>query len=310
MTFGFGTTADEVIEGVDMSGRVALVTGASTGIGLETARALAAAGASVTMAARDEAKLAAAADTVRARVPGAQVDTGVLDLASLDSVRAFAAEWLAGHDRLHLLVNNAGIMFAPLGHTAEGCELHFGTNHVGHFLLTNLLVPALLADPPARVVNLSSGGHMTSGIIWDDPNYETREYDKMEAYGQSKSANVLFSVELDRRLAPKGVHAYAVHPGLIVTTELGRTMTRDDYQGMMARAKAAPSGRGMPDPKTIEQGAATSVWAATAPELDAHGGAYLEDCGIGTAAPHATDPDEAARLWALSEQIVGQTFTD
>lgn len=311
MTFGFDTTTDDVIAGVDLTGRVALVTGASTGIGLDTARALAAAGAAVTLAARDAAKLAGAADTLRDRVPGAQVETGVLDLADLASVRAFATEWLGSHDRLHLLVNNAGIMFAPYGHTAEGCELHFGTNHVGHFLLTNLLMPALLADPPARIVNLSSGGHVASAVIWDDPAFETREYDKMEAYGQSKTANVLFSVELDRRLAAKGVHAYAVHPGLIVTTELGRTMTRDDYQGMMAKAKASSDsgGSGMPSPKTIEQGAATTVWAATAPELDAHGGAYLEDCHVGTAAPHATDPDEAARLWVLSEQIVGQTFT-
>lgn len=307
MTFGFATTADDVIAGRDLSGRVALVTGASTGIGLETARALAAAGASVAMAARDEAKLAAAATTVREQVPGAQVDTGVLDLAVLDSVRAFASGWLAAHDRLHLLVNNAGIMFAPFGHTTEGCELHFGTNHVGHFLLTNLLVPALLADPPARVVNLSSGGHVASGIVWDDPHFDSRDYDKMQAYGQSKTANVLFALELDRRLGAKGVHAYSVHPGMIVTTELGRTMTRDDYQAMTARAEASPGG-GMPAPKTVEQGAATAVWAATAPELDAHGGAYLEDCGIGTAAPHATDPDEAARLWALSEQIVGQQF--
>src|SRR4051794_33536846 len=165
MDFGFDTTTDEVTAGVDLTGKVALVTGASTGIGLDTARGLAGAGASVTLAARDAEKLAGAADTLRERVPGAQVDTGVLDLASLDSVRAFAAEWLAGHDRLHLLVNNAGIMFAPYGHTAEGCELHFGTNHVGHFLLTNLLAPALLADPPARVVNLSSGGHHASGIV-------------------------------------------------------------------------------------------------------------------------------------------------
>jgi NAD(P)-dependent dehydrogenase (short-subunit alcohol dehydrogenase family) len=311
MAFGFESTTDEVIEGVDLAGKTALVTGASTGIGLDTARALAAAGAAVTMAARDGAKLAAAADTVRALVPGAAIDTGLLDLASLDSVRAFAADWLADHDRLHLLVNNAGIMFAPYAHTPDGCELHFGTNHVGHFLLTNLLAPALLADPPARVVNLSSGGHHASGIIWDDPNFEQHDYDKMTAYGQSKSANVLFSVELDRRLAPKGVHAYSVHPGMIVTTELGRTMTRDDYQGMMAKAKASADvgGGGMPPVKTIEQGAATTVWAATAPELDAHGGAYLEDCRVSEAAPHATDPDDAARLWALSEQIVDQQFT-
>lgn len=311
MTFGFESTTDDVIAGVDLTGKAALVTGASTGIGLDTARALAAAGAAVTLAARDADKLAGAADTVRERVPGAQVDTGVLDLASLDSVRAFAAEWLAGHDRLHLLVNNAGIMFAPYGHTPEGCELHFGTNHVGHFLLTNLLAPALLADPPARVVNLSSGGHHASGIIWDDVNLEQRDFDKMEAYGQSKTANVLFSVELDRLLAPHGAHAYSVHPGLIMTTELGRTMTRDDFEGMMAKAKASADsgGGGMPPAKSVEQGAATSVWAATAPELDAHGGAYLEDCHVSAAAPHATDPDDAARLWALSEQIVGQTFS-
>jgi len=320
MTFGFDSTTNDVIAGegagrVDLTGKVALVTGASTGIGLDTARALAMAGATVTMAARDATKLAAAADSARELVQqaggSATIDTGVLDLASLDSVRAFAAEWLAGHDRLHLLVNNAGVMFAPYGHTPEGCELHFGTNHVGHFLLTNLLVPALLADPPARIVNLSSGGHHASGIIWDDPNFEQHDYDKMTAYGQSKTANVLFSVELDRLLAAQGVHAYSVHPGMIVTTELGRTMTRDDYQGMMAKAMASAGsgGSGMPQVKTIEQGAATSVWAATAPELDAHGGAYLEDCRVSAAAPHATDPDDAARLWALSEQIVGQTFT-
>jgi len=316
MTFGFESTTDDVIAGdgsgrVDLAGKVALVTGASTGIGLDTARALAASGASVTMAARDAEKLAAAADSLRERLPGAQIDTGVLDLASLDSVRGFAAGWLAGHDRLHLLVNNAGIMFAPYGQTAQGCELHFGTNHVGHFLLTNLLAPALLADPPARIVNLSSGGHHASGIVWDDVNFERRDYDKMAAYGQSKTANVLFSVELDRRLAPLGVHAYSVHPGLIMTTELGRTMTRDDFEGMMAKAKASADGggSGMPPAKSIEQGAATAVWAATAPELDAHGGAYLEDCHVSAAAPYATDPDDAARLWALSEQIVGQTFS-
>jgi len=313
MTFGFDSTTDDVIAGagsgrVDLTGKVALVTGASTGIGLDTARALAAGGAAVTLAARDPEKLAAAAARVRERVSGAHVDTGVLDLASLDSVRAFAEGWLADHDRLHLLVNNAGIMFAPYGQTPEGCELHFGTNHVGHFLLTNLLAPALLADPPARVVNLSSGGHHASGIIWDDPAFEHHDYDKMEAYGQSKTANVLFSVELDGRLAPQGVHSYAVHPGLIMTTELGRTMTRDDLDDLMAKAEASPSG-GMPPAKSIEQGAATAVWAATAPELDAHGGAYLEDCHVSEAAPHATDPDDAARLWALSEQIVGQSFT-
>ena len=160
-------------------------------------------------------------------------------------------------------------MYTPFEHTAEGFEMQFGTNHVGHFLLTCLLVPQLLADPPSRVVNLSSGGHMGSDIVWDDVNFERRDYDKFAAYGQSKTANILFSVELDRRLGDRGVHAYAVHPGMIAT-ELGRHMTKDDFTQMAERAKRAPSG-GLPPRKTVEQGAATSVWAATAPELDDRG---------------------------------------
>src|SRR4051812_29854864 len=301
----FETTTTDVLEGVDLHGKIALVTGASTGLGLETSRALASVGAQVVMAGRDRARIDTALAAVQERVPDAQLEAGEVDLASLDSVRAFADSFASAHDRLHLLINNAGVMYTPFEHTAEGFEMQFGTNHVGHFLLTNLLAPALLADPPARVVNLSSGGHHASGIVWDDVNLERRNFDKMEAYGQSKTANVLFSVELDRLLARHGVHAYSVHPGLIMTTELGRTMTRDDFEAMMAKAKASASGAGggMPPAKSIEQGAATSVWAATAPELDAHGGAYLEDCHVSEAAAHATNPDDAARLWALSEQI-------
>jgi NAD(P)-dependent dehydrogenase (short-subunit alcohol dehydrogenase family) len=308
MGFGFETTTDEVLAGVDLTGRTALVTGASAGIGVETARALAAAGASVTMTGRDPGKLAAAAASVREGAPGADVATGELDLASLASVRAFAADWLAGHDRLHLLVANAGVMFAPEGRTDDGFEIHLGTNHLGHFLLTGLLLPALLADPPARVVALSSGGHAASGIVWDDPMFDRRPYDKMQAYGQSKTANVLFALELDRRLAGRGVHAYSVHPGMITTTDLGRTMTRDDYRSMVDRAKANPSGGGLPPAKTEAQGAATTVWAAVAPELDAHGGAYLADCAVAQPAAWASDPDAAARLWALSEELVGEPF--
>jgi NAD(P)-dependent dehydrogenase (short-subunit alcohol dehydrogenase family) len=259
------------------------------------------------MAGRAPDKLAAAAARVRSQVPGADVTTRPIDLASLASVRAFAEAWLAAHDRLHLLINNAGVMFAPYGHTIDGFETHFGTNHLGHFLLTNLLVPALLADPPARVVNLSSGGHAASDILWDDPNYRRRSFDKMEAYGQSKTANVLFALELDRRLAGRGVRAYSVHPGMIVTTDLGRTMTKDDYRGLKERAKASPSG-GLPAFKTEAQGAATTVWAATAPELDAHGGAYLGDCAVAKPAPWAADPAAAVRLWTLSERLVGQEF--
>jgi NAD(P)-dependent dehydrogenase (short-subunit alcohol dehydrogenase family) len=307
MTFGFESTTTDVLEGVDLHGRVAVVTGASTGIGLETARALAAAGAQVVLAARDAGKTNAAAATVREQVPDAIIEVGLLDLTSLDSVRAFADELLASHAELHLLVNNAGVMYTPYGHTAEGFELQFGTNHVGHFLLTCLLVPALLAGAPSRVVNLSSGGHVGSDIVWDDPNFERREYDKFAAYGQSKTANILFSVELDRRLGDRGVHAYAVHPGMIAT-ELGRYMTRDDVTALMDRAKRGPSG-GMPPRKTVEQGAATTVWAATAPELDGQGGTYLADCQVTDQhAPWARDPRSARRLWALSEELVGEQF--
>jgi NAD(P)-dependent dehydrogenase (short-subunit alcohol dehydrogenase family) len=305
--FGFESTTDEVLDGVDLSGRVAIVTGASTGIGEETARALAAAGARVVLAARDAKKTNAAADAIRAAVPGAELEVGWLDLTSLDSVRAFAGGFLAEHDQLHLLVNNAGVMYTPFGRTAEGFELQFGTNHVGHFLLTCLLVPALVAGAPARVVNLSSGGHMGSDIVWDDPNFERRDYDKFAAYGQSKTANILFSVELDRRLADRGVHAYAVHPGMI-STELGRYMTKEDMTALMERASRGPSG-GMPPRKTIEQGAATSVWAATAPQLESEGGTYLADCQVSD--QHATwarDPESAERLWALSEELVGEQF--
>jgi len=303
----FETTTDDVLEGVDLHGKLAIVTGASTGLGLETARALASVGAHVVLAGRDATRIDAAIATVRERVPDAHLEPGALDLTSLDSVRGFA-EWYAGaHDRLHLLVNNAGVMFTPFEHTVEGFEMQFGTNHVGHFLLTCLLVPQLLADPPSRVVNLSSGGHMGSDIVWDDVNFERRDYDKFSAYGQSKTANILFSVELDRRLGDRGVHAYAVHPGMIAT-ELGRYMTKDDFQALIDRAAAAPSG-GLPPYKTVEQGAATSVWAATAPELDARGGTYLADAEVTDQhAPWARDPESAARLWTLTEEMVGQRF--
>jgi NAD(P)-dependent dehydrogenase (short-subunit alcohol dehydrogenase family) len=306
--FGSETTADEVLAGVDLTGRLALVTGASTGLGLETARALGAAGACVVVMARTHEKATAAIDALRASVPRAELEPGVVDLASTASIRASAASFLDRHEELHLLVNNAGVMYTPFERTIDGFELQFGTNHLGHFLLTNLLLPALLAGAPSRIVNLSSGGHRSSDIHWDDPNYERRDYDKFESYGQSKTANVLFSVELDRRLAGRGVHSYSVHPGMI-RTDLSRYMTRDDLKELMARAARGPSG-GLPGFKSIGAGAATTVWAATAPELADYGGAYLADCGVSTeVAPWAVDAASAARLWALSEQLVGQEFT-
>ena len=308
MTYGFDTTTDEVIDRVDLTGKLAVVTGASAGIGVETARALAAAGAHVVLAARNAERTEAAARSIRERVPGAILEIGRLDLTSLDNVRAFAAWFLDAHDELQLLINNAGVMYTPFERTADGFEMQFGTNHVGHFLLSCLLVPALLAGAPSRVVNLSSGGHMASDIVWDDPNFDRREYDKFAAYGQSKTANILFSVELDRRLADRGVHAYAVHPGMI-STELGRYMTRDDMAALQERAKRGPSG-GMPPRKSTEQGAATTVWAAIDPDLDQQGGTYLADCHVTDQhAPWARDRDSAARLWALSEKLVGEEFS-
>jgi NAD(P)-dependent dehydrogenase (short-subunit alcohol dehydrogenase family) len=285
---------------------VALVTGASTGLGRETARALAAVGARVILAGRDDDKLAAVARQIVQSAPEATVEVGHLDLTSLAHVRQFTEEFLTTNDRLHLLINNAGVMATPFEHTQDGFELQFGTNHVGHFLLTCLLAPALLRDPPSRIVNLSSGGHMASDIVWDDLNFERQPYDPFIAYGQSKTANILFTVELERRLAGRGVHAYAVHPGL-VGTKLGRYMTPEVMAQLMEKAK---QGGGMPTRKSLEQGAATSVWAATAPGLEAVGGSYLADCQVSDHhAAWAVDPDAAARLWTISETLVGQQFS-
>ena len=306
MALGFASTTDEVTAGQDLTGTVALVTGASSGLGRETARALAAIGSRVILAGRNDDKLAAAAARITENAPRATVEVGHLDLTSLAQVRQFAEDFLAVNDRLHLLINNAGVMATPLERTADGFELQFGTNHLGHFLLTGLLAPAILRDPPSRIVNLSSGGHFASDIIWDDPNFERGAYDPFVAYGQSKTANILFTVELERRLSPRGVHAYAVHPGL-VGTALGRYMTPEVVAQLMEKAK---EGGGMPTRKSIEQGAATSVWAAIAPGLETSGGAYLADCQVSDHhTPWAVDPDAAARLWALSEKLVGQQFS-
>jgi NAD(P)-dependent dehydrogenase (short-subunit alcohol dehydrogenase family) len=314
---GATRTTEEVLAGVDLEGKRALVTGASGGLGLETARALAAHGAEVILAARDAAKTEAALRSIRDQVPGARVTGTELDLASLASVRACAARLRKDYDRLDLLINNAGVMSCPLGRTSDGFEMQFGTNHLGHFLLTGLLVPLLVAGAPARVVNLSSDGHLISDVHWDDPNFERHDYEKWTAYGQSKTANVLFSVELERRLGGRGVHAWAVHPGMIMT-DLGRHLTKDDLamiQSMSessaeAASTSAGGGRGsLPAFKTIPQGAATSVWAATAPELEGRGGGYLADCTDATTPnPWAVDPIAAQRLWAMSEKLVGETF--
>jgi NAD(P)-dependent dehydrogenase (short-subunit alcohol dehydrogenase family) len=303
----FETTTDEVLKGVRLEGQTVLVTGASTGLGLETARALATAGAHVVFTARSEDKAVAAESAIRKGLPGASLEHGILDLSSLTSVRSFADWFLGGHDRLRILINNAGVMFTPFVRTAEGFELQFGTNYLGPFLLTARLAPALRAAAPSRVVNLSSVAHEFSDIDWDDPNYRSRPYDKFEAYGQSKTASILFTRELDRRLGPEGVHSYAVHPGAI-PTQLLRYMGPDDFVAIRKRTGAT----GPPPPgslKTVETGAATTVWAAVAPELADRGGTYLSDCEISDDdAGYTRDELAAARLWSLSEDLVGEKF--
>lgn len=311
-TFGFETTTDEVIEGIDLSGRVALVTGASGGLGAETARTLASVGCAVTLTARDVPKAEKVAEEIRASTGNAAVEVGELALDRPDSVRAFAARWLAEHDVLHLLINNAGVMACPLARTPEGWEMQFATNHLGHFLLTSRLLPALRAGAPSRIVNVSSAGHRFSGIDFDDPHFERRPYDKWESYGQSKTANVLFAVEADRRFGPEGVRSFALHPGAIMT-ELGRHLKQEDLGFLQSRAP----GGGMKF-KPVPAGAATSVFAATAPELEGRGGLYLEDCHVSGPRvsedavegymPWAVDPEAAARLWTLSEEILGERF--
>jgi NAD(P)-dependent dehydrogenase (short-subunit alcohol dehydrogenase family) len=300
----FETTTDEVLRDLRLDDEVVLVTGASTGLGLETARALAAAGAVVLLGVRSEEKGKAAAAAVSERVAEARVEHVVVDLASLASVRAAAASVLARQDRIDVLVNNAGVMYTPYGRTEDGFEVQLGTNYLGHFLLSALLLPALLKAAPARVVNLSSSGHRSSDIVWDDPNYERRPYDKFAAYGQSKTANILFSRELDRRFAPHGLHSFAVHPG-IIKTELARHITPEDMAELRELARLSPGGP-LPS-KSVEAGAATTVWAAVAPELNDHGGAYLVDCEVSDDdAPWTRNAGAAARLWSLSEELVGQ----
>ena len=312
MAFNADTTTDEVIQGIDLTGKLAVVTGASAGLGVETSRALADAGARVVMAVRDTVKGEKAAAQIRESVPAAKLEVRELDLGSLESVRAFGRSFRADYDALDLLINNAGVMAAPQGQTKDGFDEQLGTNHLGHFALTAELLPALQkaadAGSDVRIVNLSSRGHFRGGMNFDDPHYRTRPYDKWEAYGQSKTANILFTVELERRLGSKGIHSFAVHPG-VISTELSRHLSKDDFKQLASRAPAGALTR-----KSIPAGAATSVWAATSPDLAGQGGRYAEDVQLagpqnedktaGVAA-HATDAELAERLWAWSEQQIG-----
>lgn len=311
--WGWDSTGQQVMAGHDLRGRRIVVTGASSGLGAETARLLARAGAELILAVRDGAGGAEVARRI-GQETGRTPRVEALDLASLASVRAFA-ERLAG-EPVHVLVNNAGLMATPHGRTVDGFETQIGVNHLGHFLLTGLLLPNLLATGRPRVVQLSSAGHIWSDVDHDDLHFERRAYDPWIAYGQSKTANVLFAVELTRRYADRGLSANAVMPGRIADTGLGRHATDDIRRTLPAMSAAAPAA-GAPVntlPKTLAQGVATTLWAAVAPELEGRGGLYLEDCRIAApwsesnprrgVRPYALDPASAARLWAISERAV------
>jgi NAD(P)-dependent dehydrogenase (short-subunit alcohol dehydrogenase family) len=300
-------TAMQIVAGTDLSGREAVVTGGYSGIGYETARALAAAGARVVIAGRDPRRGEAAARRLDA-ARGGPVVYRHLDLARLASVSAWAERHNATGRPCHILVANAGVMAPPLTRTEDGFELQFGVNHLGHFALATGLLPSLRAAGNARVVVVSSSAHRRARVDFDDPNYDVRPYDAWQAYGQSKTAIALLAVGLYERYAAVGITAHAVSPGAIAT-DLQRHLTSEE--------RAA---RGWPAPgwKTPEQGAATTVWAAVAPELAGVGGQYLEDCAVaqpwsgdgplprGHYRPYALDPADADTLWLLSQHLTGK----
>jgi NAD(P)-dependent dehydrogenase (short-subunit alcohol dehydrogenase family) len=306
--FGYRSTAAEVIAGIDLSGKAAIVTGGYSGLGFETVKALAGAGAHVVVPARRPEQAAAMLDGIE------NVEVETLDLADLDSVRAFAERFLDSGRSLDILINNAAVMACPEARVGPGWESQFATNHLGHYALTNLLWPALARDGGARVVALTSTGHKISPIRFDDINFETTPYDKWVAYGQAKTADALFAVQLDALGQDAGVRAFAVHPGGIFTP-LQRHLPREE---MVAAGWMDEDGTPDERMKTPEQGAATSTWAATSPALDGMGGVYCEDCDIAKPTdpndpmaryrgvnPHAADAGAAARLWEVSAGMTG-----
>jgi NAD(P)-dependent dehydrogenase (short-subunit alcohol dehydrogenase family) len=305
-------SALDVVEGIDLSGKTSVITGASSGLGRESARALAAAGAKVILAARNTDALAETERWIRAEVPDAKTATVELDLTSLASVRAAAGKIREATSVIDILMNNAGVMFTPFSRTQDGFEIQFGTNHLGHFELTQMLTPQLAAAPGARIVILSSGGHVLGDVDVDDPNWEHRDYNKFVAYGSSKTANILHTKEADRRWSELGIRAYAVHPGTVATS-LARYMSKSDFSQLRKFAVASDAERGQKsdgylDFTTPEYGASTQVWAAVNPELADRGGIYLENCGVSDAvAPYASDAEHAAQLWSLSEKLCATT---
>jgi NAD(P)-dependent dehydrogenase (short-subunit alcohol dehydrogenase family) len=297
--FGHRSTARETLAGRRLDGMTAIVTGGYSGLGLETTRALAEAGATVIVPARSPEKARAALAGI------ARVEQELLDLADPASIDAFARRYIASKRPLQLLINNAAIMACPLTRDARGYEAQFATNHLGHFQLTARLWPALAASAGARVVSLSSIGHRRSGVSLEDPQFERSDYDKWEAYGRAKSANSLFAVGLDARGEAHGVRAFAVHPGGIMT-DLQRFMPVEEKRAM---GWIDEQGRVNERFKTPEQGAATSVWCATSPSLSGKGGVYCEDCDIAVEQPASAQTFTGVRPWAIDPLIADQLWT-
>jgi len=318
--FGAPYTTDNVLLGSDLNVQSVLVTGVSAGLGVETARALVVHGAHVVGAARDLAKAERATAEVRAQAAnGGGLELVELDLASLESVRACADALVTDGRPFAAVIANAGVMRTPFGQTADGFETQFGTNHLGHFVLVNRI--ASLFAPGSRLVNVASSGHRYSDVDLDDPNFERTPYDPMIAYGRSKTANILFAVEFDRRHKARGVRATALHPGGIMT-ELGRHLQPGELEATVERINAQLTAEDRPPIqfKTIPQGAATSVWAAFVAAAEEVGGRYCEDCQVSQVTdglispvnpgvrPYALDPEHAKTLWAKSEEMVGERF--
>jgi NAD(P)-dependent dehydrogenase (short-subunit alcohol dehydrogenase family) len=321
--FGATSTTEDVLSGVNLHGKRIFVTGVSAGLGVETARSLAAHGAKVVGAARDLAKAETATAQVRkdAEASGGGFELVSLDLASLASVRACAEALLKKGDLFDVIIANAGVMATPFGHTVDGFETQFGTNHLGHFVLINRIEPLIRAG--GRLINVSSAGHRLSNVDLDDPSFERTSYEPFLAYGRSKTANVLFAVAFDRRHRERGIRAAAVHPGGI-QTELGRYMDASQMQALMDRInnELAANGEGPVRYKTIPQGAATSVWAAVVAPADEVGGRYCENCHVSNIVPddvtinvvsegvrgYALNPTTAEALWRKSEELVGESF--
>ena len=323
ISFGATSTADDVLSGVNLKGKRILVTGVSAGLGVETARSLAAHGAWVVGTARDLTKAKAATGEVRqnAAANGGTFELVELDLAKLKSVRVCADGLLAKGEAFDVVIANAGVMATPFGHTADGFETQFGTNHLGHFVLVNRIASRIRNG--GRLINLSSSGHRYSNVDLDDPNFEHTPYEPFVAYGRSKTANILFAVAFDKRHRDRGIRAAAVHPGGI-RTELGRYVESGRLEKVVEEInqQLAAQGRGPFQWKSIPQGAATSVWAAVVAPVDEIGGQYCENCHVGHIVPddapitavsegvrgYALDPHNAEALWKKSEELVGESF--